>query len=200
MLFILIAVTIIVAYIAYQRPEALFGNRPQIDKNSLSSEYMRFCKKISGHWLNTGANIGTVGFVHVIFDKSFGLVMIKGRSFNVNGEPAAVWESKASCIYLQAKKLYYYWDGYHVSKPNEKSEGFGEVSFLETSGTYNNANGIFSDTNFTNLTSTTKKMSRWKRCTEKEEKILSEGSGAEIGYLVKEKLNIKNSTNKKPRK
>ena len=115
---------------------------------------------------------------------------MSGRAYDPNGNLVAVWESAASCIYLKRNKLYYYWQGWWPQTPTESHEGFGEISFHDTTDRFDTGVGVFYDTNLTDVKSTTKKSSDYRRCTQQEVDVMQGTDKAAIGALLQTKLKI----------
>ena len=105
--------------------------------------------------------------------------------YGVSGELAAQWGSIASCVKLSDRKVFYYWQGQYVARPNQKYEGLGENIFYDSG---NDASGHFSDTNLSDLKSATLKSSKFTRSSVPEAKVLRSGDDKSILTPVKEKL------------
>ena len=183
MLFILIALIAIVCFFAYMKPDALLsygGNR----------EIGEFCSRILGQWWERirPDESSALSFVEVSADKAANTVKLNGRAYNRNAELAALWESEASCVKPHERKVFYYWKGWHPSRPQEPYEGFGEISFRDSPGPLDNAIGVFSDSNLIDMKSTTKKSTEFRRCMDDESKRMQQGNSREIADLIQNKL------------
>lgn len=191
MLVVLLALIGIVAYLAYNRPEALGGVRAPMGIAKAYPELDRFLQSVAGHWWSFRADAGSLGFATIVPDETGGTLQVRGRAYDPDGNVVAVWETVGSCINLKGQKLYYYWKGWHPARPGEPYEGFGELAFHDSPDGYHSAVGVFSDTNLTDAKSTTKKWSDYRRCAEKDEAdIMQGGDGERIGVLVRKKLKI----------
>ena len=157
---------------------------------NFSSELHGFSERVAGYWWSLGANPGTAGFASLSPDETANTLVISGRVYDPNGNVVGVWESAASCIYLNKKKLYYYWQGWWSERPADSHEGFGEISFHETAGRFDTGVGVFYDSNVTDLKSTTKKSADYRRCTQQEVDVMQGISKEAIGALLQSKLKI----------
>jgi hypothetical protein len=187
MLVIILALIAVVAYLAHSRPEALAGVRPSAAVAS-HDELHGFCRRVAGTWWSYRADPASVGFVVLAHDELSGTLSLHGRAYAADGVVVSVWEATASCVHLKAKKLYYYWTGHHPARPAEPCEGFGEISFHDSASRAESATGLYSDTNLTNVTSTTKKSSDFRRCTDEEAGVMMGGDRQRIAGLVQNKL------------
>jgi hypothetical protein len=190
MLVIIAGLVATVAFLAYYRPEALRGDRPGSSSPSDDQSAHDFCNRISGHWWERirPDEPSAISFVEIRPDPATNTVKMKGRAYSTAGELAAIWESVASCINLSERRLFYYWKGWHPLRPNEPYEGFGEVSFHGSSNRIDSAVGFFSDTNLTDMKSTTKKSVEFRRSTETEIQVMREGNEKSIAEMVRTRL------------
>ena len=191
MLLIMLSLIAVVAYLGYKRPEALRGVRPRTDAVVAQDELRSFCQRVAGRWWSFRADVDSLGFVGIAPDETTGTVIVSGRSYDPDGNLVTVWDTTASCINLKGNKLYYYWTGWYPRRPAEPYEGFGEMSFHDSAGRSDTGFGIFSDMNLTDVKSTTRKSSDYRRCTTQEIDVMQEGDSDRIGALVREKLKIK---------
>lgn len=182
MLVIIAALVATVAFLAYHRPEALRGDRPGSAHD--------FCDRISGHWWERirPDDSSAISYVEIRPDPATNTVKMKGRAYSSAGELAAEWESVASCINVSERKLFYYWKGWHPSRSNEPYEGFGEVSFHDSASRVDSAVGFFSDTNLTDMKSTTKKSVEFRRSAETEITVMRGGDKNSIAEMVRKLL------------
>lgn len=189
MLFVILLLVAIVSFFAYRKPHALLHTAGD---GELAAEHPShvFCSRIAGHWWEriTPHTTSAISFVDMRLDPATGTVKMKGLSYDKDGRPEATWESIASCINPGEGKVFFYWQGRHPARPAEPYEGFGEVSFHEFSGKLDSGVGLFSDTNMTDLSSTTKKSIEFRRSTEAETRVMLEGDGKRIVELVTKKL------------
>jgi hypothetical protein len=185
-LFFFLAVTFaFVVYLVISKREPLSGGH-QDDEGA--AKLREFSDKLSGYWwegITSGE--GAVSSVEVTRDPSTQTVKLNGRMYSPDGALAATWETTATCVNLNERKVFYYWTGQHLSRPNEKYEGIGEITFYEY---LNDANGHFSDTNLADLTSTTMKSFRFKRMGKEEAECLRSDDDKSIADLVKGKRHI----------
>ena len=163
----------------------IFGLRT---KPVAQPELDNFCRRVKGYWLSTGADPDSIGFASFTHDRKAGTLILRGRAYDLNGIKIAVWETTASCIYLTRKKLNYTWQGRWTQRPTETIEGFGEITFHDAKDRFDKADGVFYDSNLTDIKSTTKKASDYRRCTAEEVEIFSSGGSEKIGALVRDLL------------
>ena len=184
MLFVFAALIAVVSFFAYLKPDALL--RSIQDVQSLQD----FSNRISGHWWEriNPDEPSAISFVEIRPDPATSAVKMKGNAYSKGGELAAIWESVASCINPSERKLFYYWKGWHPSRPNEPYEGFGEVSFHDSTGRMDSGVGFFSDTNLTDMKSTTKKSLKFRRCEGVDVQVMQEGCDKSISEMVRNKL------------
>ena len=117
-------------------------------------------------------------------------VRIKGTAYRRDGEVSAIWETVATCINPNDRKVFYYWKGWHPSRQNEPYEGFGEISFHESDERIDDGVGFFSDTNLTDMKTTTKKSVEFRRSTAQENQVMKEGDSKLISKLIRKKLGL----------
>ncbi len=188
MLVIIVGLIAIVAYLAYQRPEALGGRRAPPGAGADPAR-ARFLRDAEGCWWSYQLDAAALGFVHIVPVESSATLQVAGRSYDRDGYIVATWETIASCLNPKGKKLYYYWKGLHPARPAEPYEGFGEIAFEETAEGSHKAVSVFSDTNLTDAKSTTKKWSNYERCIEPAElEVMQKGDRERIAALVRAKL------------
>lgn len=114
----------------------------------------------------TGHKISHHSFVNVSFDPSTVAIKITGRAYKKNGNHVANWKTIASCVNCVEQKVFYWWEGWHPSRPAEPYEGVGEIDFQGTQDIIESGTGVFSDINVTDLRSIMKKSFEFHRCTE----------------------------------
>ena len=189
MLFLVAALIIVVSLFAYLKPEALLRTFAA-DSSPEMQSVQEFCKRISGHWWERifPGEPSAISFLEIRPDKVTNTVKMIGKAYTKDGELAANWESVASCIDPGGYKVFYYWKGLHPVRPKEPFEGLGEISFREFSGQLGGADGVFSDTNLTDMESTRKKSVEFKRSTGSKLQVMKEGNDAAISEMVRKKL------------
>jgi hypothetical protein len=189
MLLVIGALIFIVSFFAYRKPDALlraFGGRTAQDGQLLQD----FCSRISGYWWERiRPDVpSAISFVEIGADPATNTVKMKGKAYGKDGMLAAMWESVASCINVSERKMFYYWKGWHPTRPNEPYEGFGEISFHESANGIDSGVGIFSDTNVTDVKSTTKKSVEFWRSVEAEVQIMQRGDDQSASEMIRKKL------------
>lgn len=166
--------------------------RPDPDTVTALADLNTFCENAIGYWWSfRHGDIATLGFVSLTLEAATNTLSVTGNGYDTNGSLDTHWESVASCINLAEKKVYYYWTGWHPARPAEPYEGFGELSFQGSAGRFETVIGVFSDTNLTDLRSTTKKSSTWKRCSVQDVEEMLGGDSERIADLVRKRLKAK---------
>lgn len=189
MLFVIVALIAVVSFFAYRRPEALLRTVATNATSEVQS-LQDFCNRISGHWWERlrPDEPSAISFVEIRPDSAKSTVKMKGKAYSRDGEFSGTWESVATCIDPSERKIFYYWEGRYPSRPNEPYEGFGEISFHEFSNRIDSGVGIFSNTNVTDMKSTTKKSVEFRRSAEPEIQVMQEGNDKSISEMVRKKL------------
>jgi hypothetical protein len=189
MLFVFLLLIAIVFFFAYKKDNILLRSFNESTTPAMQS-MEDFCKQVSGYWWERikPVDSSAISFVVIIPDWITYTVMMKGQSYNKDGQLTATWESVASCLKPSEKKIFYYWEGDNHSRSNEPYEGFGEISFNEFPGSVDSAMGFFSDTNMTNMKSTTKKTIEFQRSLKDEIQVMSGGNQKLKSELILKKL------------
>ena len=190
MLFVIVALIAVVSFFAYSKPETLLRTFGAAGSAEVQSPPQDFCERIAGHWWEwlTPDEPNAISFIQIGPDRATNTVRMTGRAYTRAGKFSATWRSIAACLNPGEHKVFYYWDGRHPARPNEPFEGFGEISFQVFANRFEAGSGIFSDTNVTDMKSTTKKTVELRRSTSSEIQIMQEGDEARIGDLVRKKL------------
>lgn len=189
MLAVIAALIAVVSFFACWKPEVLTGGAT----SKVSAEALRlkkFCSQLTGHWwerIKPEVPLA-ISFMEIYPDIATNTVKMKGKTYDTEGKLAATWESTASCVNANDRKVFYYWQGRHVSRPNEPYEGFGEKSFHSNAGELDSGIGIFSDTNVTDMKSTMKKTVEFRRSTKPETKVMQGDNDNFIVEQVRKKL------------
>jgi hypothetical protein len=184
MIIIIMALILIVSFFAYRKPDALF--RSMVGQQQLQE----FSRAIQGHWWERirPEEPTALSFAEITPDAATSTVRMSGKGFGRDGEVSAIWETVSTCINPAEKKVFYYWKGWHPSKPGEPYEGFGEIAFHESEKGIVNGVGFFSDTNLTDLKSTTMKSIEFYRSTVDETQLMMENDSELISGLIRKKL------------
>lgn len=171
MLFVTIVLIAIVCFFAYVKPEALLSS-------GLPREADEFRRQISGYWWERIIPDvpSALSFVEVSLDTATNGLILKGQAYSRSGELPAIWDTMATCINSHDRKVFYYWRGWHPSRPQEPYEGFGEISFHEARS------------NVIDMKSTTRKSADFRRSTDEEATQMRSGNGKLIADLVRIKL------------
>lgn len=189
MLFSIVAIVAVVSFFAYRKPEILLRTIAANATTEVQS-LRDFCSRISGHWWERiePDEPSAVSFIEIHPDRATSTVKMKGNAYTKAGELVAIWESVASCVNPNERKVFYYWKGWHPSRPNEPYEGFGEMSFHEFSNGIDSGVGVFSDTNVTDMKNTTKKSVEFRRTLAPETQVMQGGNHKLISEMVRKKL------------
>lgn len=184
MILVFLGLITVVSLFAYKKPDVLL--------RSIASqqELQEFRSRISGYWWEriTPNEPCALSFVEISPDSATGTVKLKGSAYTPEGNFSANWESVASCINFSERKVFYYWKGIHPSHPNEPYEGFGEISFRKTIDRISSGVGFYSDTNVTDMKSTTRKTAEFWRGEKDEEQTMHGHNKKLISELVQRKL------------
>lgn len=188
MILVFLGLISVVSFFAYRKPDALLRSVAS------QQQLQEFGSRISGYWWEriTPDEPCALSFVEISPDPATSTVKLKGSAYSREGVLAANWETVASCINLSERKVFYYWKGMHPSHPNEPYEGFGEISFHEPVGQISSGVGFFSDTNVTDMRSTTRMSTEFWRSEEREEQVLRGHNSKLISELIQKKLNSMN--------
>jgi len=192
MLFVIVILIAVVSFFAYRRPDVLLHSmtgRPAPEIRRLHD----FCDRVSGDWWEKIIPIKTsaLSSVELQKDPGTGTIKMKGSAFSRDGKLVGHWESVACCINPNDRTLFYYWKGSYSARPNVPYEGFGEISFRESSHHFESGSGTYSDTNVKKMRSTTKRSIEFRRSTEAEKSVIQKGNEKEISDLVRKKLRAK---------
>lgn len=187
MLAVIAALIVIVSFFAYRKPEALLRSAPAEMPSARD-----FRARITGHWWEriTPDAPSAISLVEIRPDPATGAVKMKGTAYARSGELAANWESIASCLNPAERKVFFYWKGLHPARPNEPFEGFGEISFHESPGLIERGDGMFSDTNLTDMKSTTRKSIEVRRATADEVQTMQGDGAAAVAAMARRKLGL----------
>lgn len=175
----------VVSFFAYRKPGALLHSMASQESDQASALH-DFGSRISGFWWERikPDEPSALSFVEIHPDPASNGVKIKGSTYSKHGELAAFWESVATCINPGERKIFYYWKGWHPLRPNEPYEGFGEISFQQSANALETGVGFFSDTNLTDMKSTTKKSTEFRRCEDSDIKLMQAGERQAIADRV----------------
>ena len=166
--------------------------RPNPETLTAQEHLNIFCENATGYWWSfKHAEMTSLGFVTITPEAAATTLKVSGNNYDTTGALESHWESMASCINLSAKRLYYYWTGWHSARPMDPYEGIGELSFQESGGRFETALGIFSDTNLTDMRSYTKKSSTDKRCSEQDAREMLTGDTDRIAAVIGKRLEKK---------
>jgi len=194
MLLVILSLIAVVTYLAYSRPEALFGTRPPADA-VVRQQLHSFCQHVAGHWWTFGADPDSVGFATIEPDETTSTLIVSGRTYAQDGKLVARWNTTASSISLKRKMLDYIWQGQHYDWDEQPSwmtsewyDGYGEISFHDSTDRFDTGIGRFFDKSLTDVTSIIRKQSTWERCSEEEVGVMQRSDKQGIGRLVQKKL------------
>ena len=189
MLVVIVALVLVVSLFAFYRPEVLL--RPSLtDVSRESKELQQFCERITGNWWQhiQPDRPSALSFFDIRPDAATNTVRLAGTAYDKHGKLEAIWETVALCINVGDRRAFYYWKGWHPSQPSNPYEGVGEMSFWGSEQVIDSGFGFFSDTNVTDLTSTTKQSVVLRRSSDEETQVMRGKDGARIAELVRSKL------------
>jgi hypothetical protein len=193
MLFIITGLVAIVAFFAYCRPDVLLKSLSASgsgDPSPHESKMLAFRDQICGCWWNRlePRDPDRLAIAHITPDTDCGSVRLHGTSYDREGNVTAKWESVATCLHVNERKLFYYWRGSKPQAPKGRFEGFGEIAFHGTNERLHSANSMFSDTDLADVEKTVMKHARFWRLTEADAAVLSAGDPAHISRLIRERF------------
>lgn len=188
MLAVIALLILVVSFFAYRKPEALLRGIGSPGQGETAVD--AFAGLIAGYWWEwiRPDDASALSLVEIHPDSATGTVKLKGTAFRSDGSTTALWESVASCLNGNERKVFYYWKGWHPLHPEEPYEGFGEISFHRTDDTIDSGVGFFSDTKLTDLKSTRKKSIDMRRCDHQEVLVMRSGDNKAIAELIRRKL------------
>jgi Predicted nucleotide-binding protein containing TIR-like domain len=141
------ALTLACASIA-ERMKELDGRpkrTPEVEiENRLASA---FCVRIAGTWWGRQQSQGEtrLALVRITLDAGTTSLQVNGRTFDDRGRPFGDWKSVAIGLQPKDRKLLFSWEGVHPSAPAESFKGFGQYTFEEAPGNYEQGDGLFAD-------------------------------------------------------
>lgn len=187
MLAVIVLLIGVVSFFAYRKPESLLSGE---HAPAGPAPGQAFCLAVSGYWWEriVPGDASAISFVEIRPETATASLKMKGNAYTATGELVAVWETVASCVNPAESKIFYYWEGHHPARPNEPYEGFGEISFQDFAGGLNSGTGIFSDSNLTDMKSTTRKSVEFRRSTSSETTLMQAGDPRQVAELVRGKL------------
>lgn len=194
MLLVILLLIGVVSLFAYKKPEALLRSMASHDAAAAGSfddtPAGVFCRELAGCWWEAikPDDASALSLMNICPDPASSGLKLSGKAYDLQGNLNAVWESLASCINPGEKKLFYYWRGWHPAKPNEPFEGFGELVFQNSGSGIHNGMGVFSDTNLTQLNSTTRKTVQLHRATADEAALLQQTNARTVAEHIRQKL------------
>ncbi len=192
MLFVIVALIAVVSLFAAFKPEVLLRRLGSTSTPEIKKLY-DFCARVSGSWWEkiTPVKSSALSFVELRADATTSSIKMKGRAYDRDGKLAAYWESVASCINPIERIMFYHWKGWHPARPNDPYEGFGEISFHESTKRFESGAGTFFDLNIKNMKSMTRKSVEFQRCVDTDIRVFHKGNEEEISEMVLKKLSGK---------
>jgi hypothetical protein len=164
---------------------------PQVVAAKAGRQARDFSERIAGNWWErvTPAQGTALSWISLRVNLATGTVVLNGRAFDNHGAEFAKWDSVGGSVDAEQGKIFYHWQGYQVSAPEVRYEGFGEVTFRETGDRIDHGDGVFFDARLGAGNFTTKS-SRFRRSTDPaEEKAVEEGTNrATTAALIEKKL------------
>lgn len=168
------------------------GPRPRIDPAALPAlhDVVDFRAAIVGHWWERVMPVDStaLSYVTIDVDPERWTTHLTGLAYGPDGTHGANWETIACAEDPDARRLYYWWKGWHPTRPAEPYEGSGQVDFRAGAAPFTRGDGVFSDTNVLDLGSTRKKAFHLLRCTEAEVAVMEAQAGPQVTALVRRKL------------
>lgn len=194
MLLVILLLIGVVSLFAYKKPEALLRSMASHDAaaagNFDETPAGQFCRELVGCWWEavTPDSASALSLMSISTDPASSGLKFSGKAYDRQGNLNAVWESVASCINPAEKKVFYYWRGWHPARPNEPFEGFGELVFHASGDGIHSGMGFFSDTNLTQVNSTTRKSVQLHRASADEATLLQQANAKLVAESIRNKL------------
>ena len=194
MLLVILLLIGVVSLFAYKKPDALLRSMASHDAaaagNFDDTPAGRFCRELAGCWWESVKpdNASALSLMSISPDPASSGLKFSGKAYDKQGHLNAVWETVASCINPGEKKVFYYWRGWHPARPNEPFEGFGELVFHASDNGIHSGMGFFSDTNLTQLNSTTRKSVQLHRASADEAALLQQANARLVAEGIQHKL------------
>lgn len=184
MLSLVVVLIAIVSFFAFYKPVALLGGVELAGGED--SSVQEFVNSVTGYWWETitPAGVSAISFVEMNPDKSTGTLKMKGHAYDVEGKHVANWESVAACVNPTERKIFYYWRGWHPSTPNDNYEGLGEISFNVSNKGIDSGVGVFSDSNLSDMKTTSRKSIQCRRVPLAEVDIMQAGDQQAVRNLL----------------
>jgi hypothetical protein len=168
------------------------GLRPKLDRAAIDVFKQRraFSNGIAGQWWQRMKpdDASALSYMTVVFDAATGGVRLRGQAYGLDTRLVANWESDATAMKVAARKVFYYWTGWHPDEPNHRYEGFGEFRFREARGIFSKGGGLFSNTNLSDIASTIRKSFSLRRVTAEELKIMEGTDTERMRHLIEQTL------------
>lgn len=164
---------------------------PQMQTAGAKRKTQDFCDHISGNWWERVTPIqgAALSWITIQAHPSTGTVVLNGCAFDSQGAEYARWESVASCVDADEAKVFYHWRGYQVTAPQNRYEGFGEITFRVAGEKVDTGNGVFFDARVGANSFTTKSFDLRRSTEPREEKTVEGGADRDvIAALIRKKL------------
>ncbi len=149
-------------------------------------EANQFSQKIAGHWWEEieQDQDTSLSFVDISAIPALDRIIVSGTAYSKEGTYSAKWETLATSVNPEERKLFYIWTGHHPKNATALYQGFGSFAFDEV---LQSANGSFIDTNLSDRAATAKYV-KLTKATDTESETMRTGSAEEIGILIRRKL------------
>lgn len=107
-----------------------------------------FCERICGGWWGRQWSQDEVrlAFLQITAEGRLNTVQVGGDTFDSRGRLFGRWKSVAIGIQASERKVFFSWEGTHPTiAPGESFKGFGQYTFKDASGPYDEGDGVFAD-------------------------------------------------------
>lgn len=190
MVFLITGLVAVVSFFAYCRPDVLLKSLSASgpgDRLPYEARTVAFRQQICGCWWNRlePRDPDRLAIVEITPDTESGAVRLHGASYDREGSVTAKWESVATCLHVNERKLFYYWRGSKPHTPKGRFEGFGEIGFLGTDDQLHSGNSMFSDTDLADVEKTVMKHARFWRLSQADAAVLNAGNPDHISRLIR---------------
>lgn len=132
----------------------------------------QFCDRVKGAWWQRKVveGVASLSFSRFVPHEATHTLRISGDSYDATGKSRAHFESTAVGIRAEGNSVLYSWQGSHpVSHPGEPFEGFGEMTFEDSTGPFTRGRGHFADIQLTRRKNVVWKSTELRRVTRKSD-------------------------------
>lgn len=164
---------------------------PQVLAQKAGRQVRDFCERIAGNWWERviSAKGAALSWISVSVHPATNTAVLNGRAFDGHGVEFSKWDSVASSVDADQRKVFYHWQGYLMNDPQNRYEGFAEITFRVTGDHIDSGDGVFFDARLGAQTFTTKSFHLRRSTDPAEVKTMEEGTDkTATAALIQKKL------------